>query len=215
MVNTIKAERRESSRRSDLSALRNGGYIPAVVYGYQLENVPVAVSERELTMTLREVGRNGVIRLEVEGKPVNVILNDYQLDVLKGDFRHADFLAIDMNEELEAEVNITLLGDEDAPGVKEGGTINQPLWTVNVKAKPSDVPETLEVDVSGLQVGETLTIGDVKASWGVEVTDEDDAVLVTITAPRTQEEMDSLDEEPAETTAEPEVIGEKEGSENE
>lgn len=215
MVNTIKAERRESSRRSDLSALRNGGYIPAVVYGYQLENVPVAVSERELTMTLREVGRNGVIRLEVEGKPVNVILNDYQLDVLKGDFRHADFLAIDMNEELEAEVNITLLGDEDAPGVKEGGTINQPLWTVNVKAKPSDVPETLEVDVSGLQVGETLTIGDVKASWGVEVMDEDDAVLVTITAPRTQEEMDSLDEEPAETTAEPEVIGEKEGSENE
>ncbi|SIT93368.1 50S ribosomal protein L25/general stress protein Ctc [Edaphobacillus lindanitolerans] len=212
MVQTIKAERRESSKRSDLSALRNGGYIPAVVYGYQLDNVPVAVSERDLMMTLREVGRNGVIRLEVEGKPVNVILNDYQADVLKGDIRHADFLAINMDTEMEAEVTVTLSGDENAPGVKEGGTINQPLWTVHVKAKPSDMPETLEVDVSGLQVGETLTVGDVKEKWGVEVADEDDTVLVTITAPRTQEELDSLDEAPAEASAEPASAGNEEES---
>ncbi|MFC0230950.1 50S ribosomal protein L25/general stress protein Ctc [Bhargavaea ullalensis] len=209
MVQTIKAERREGSKRSDLSALRNGGYIPAVVYGYQLENVPVSVNERDLMMTLREVGRNGVIRLEVEGRPVNVILNDYQADVLKGDIRHADFLAINMDTAMEAEVSITLVGDEDAPGVKEGGTITQPLWTVNVSAKPSDMPETLEVDVSDLQVGETLTVGDVKGKWNVEVTDEDDTVLVTITAPRTQEELDSLDDESEEPSAEPEVVGEK------
>ncbi|MET3576230.1 large subunit ribosomal protein L25 [Bhargavaea ullalensis] len=189
--------------------MRNGGYIPAVVYGYQLENVPVSVNERDLMMTLREVGRNGVIRLEVEGRPVNVILNDYQADVLKGDIRHADFLAINMDTAMEAEVSITLVGDEDAPGVKEGGTITQPLWTVNVSAKPSDMPETLEVDVSDLQVGETLTVGDVKGKWNVEVTDEDDTVLVTITAPRTQEELDSLDDESEEPSAEPEVVGEK------
>jgi len=187
MATTIKAEKRAKSGRSKLSELRNDGYVPAVVYGYEMDSVPVAVRENDLFMTLRDEGRNAVFQLEVDGMKVNAVLHDYQMDVMKGEFKHADFLAIDMNTEMEAEVNIALIGEDVAPGVKEGGVLSQPFWTVNISAKPSDMPETLEVDVSGLAVGDSLTVGDVKAEWGVNVVDEDDKVLVTITAPRTEQ----------------------------
>ncbi|MFC7365285.1 MULTISPECIES: 50S ribosomal protein L25/general stress protein Ctc [Bhargavaea] len=187
MATTIKAEKREKSGRSKLTELRSGGFVPAVVYGYELESVPVAVRENDLYLTLRDEGRNAVFQLEVEGKKVNAVLHDYQMDVMKNEFKHADFLAIDMNTEMEAEVNISLIGDDTAPGVKEGGVLSQPFWTVNISAKPSDMPEALEVDVSEMAVGDSLTVGDVKSKWGVDVTDEDDKVLVTITAPRTEQ----------------------------
>lgn len=199
---TIKAEKREKSGRSKLTELRKSGYVPAVVYGYKLESVPVAVRENDLFMTLRDEGRNAVFQLEVEGKKVNAVLHDYQMDVMKGEFRHADFLAIDMNTEMEAEVNIVLTGDDMAPGVKEGGVLSQPFWTVNISAKPSDMPESLEVDVSGLAVGDTLTVGDVKSEWGVNVVDEDEKVLVTITAPRTEQADADADETEAAPDAE-------------
>ncbi|WP_213424284.1 50S ribosomal protein L25/general stress protein Ctc [Bhargavaea massiliensis] len=202
MATTIKAEKREKSGRSRLTELRNSGYVPAVVYGYKLESVPVAVRENELFMTLRDEGRNAVFQLEVEGKKVNAVLHDYQMDVMKGEFKHADFLAIDMNTEMEAEVNITLTGDDVAPGVKEGGVLNQPFWTVNISAKPSDMPESLEVDVSELAVGDSLTVGDVKSKWGVDVVDEDDKVLVTITAPRTEQADADADDTEAAPSAE-------------
>ena len=202
MATTIKAEKREKSGRSRLTELRNSGYVPAVVYGYKLESVPVAVRENELFMTLRDEGRNAVFQLEVEGKKVNAVLHDYQMDVMKGEFKHADFLAIDMNTEMEAEVNITLTGDDVAPGVKEGGVLNQPFWTVNISAKPSDMPESLEVDVSELAVGDSLTVGDVKSKWGVDVVDEDDKVLVTITAPRTEQADTDADDTEAAPSAE-------------
>ncbi|EMR05056.1 50S ribosomal protein L25 [Bhargavaea cecembensis DSE10] len=205
MATTIKAERREKSGRSTLTELRNGGYVPAVVYGYELDSVPVAVRENELFMTLRDEGRNAVFQLEVEGKKVNAVLHDYQMDVMKGEFRHADFLAIDMNTEMEAEVNITLTGDEVAPGVKEGGVLSQPFWTVNVSAKPSDMPESLEVDVSEMAVGDTLTVGDIKSKWGVNVVDEDEKVLVTITAPRTEQADSDAEEGAADPEAAPDA----------
>lgn len=193
MATTIKAEKRVKSGRSGLTELRNGGYVPAVVYGYELDSVPVSVRENDLFMTIRDEGRNAVFQLDVEGKKVNAVLHDYQMDVMKGEFKHADFLAIDMNIEMEAEVNITLKGDDVAPGVKEGGVLSQPSWTVNISAKPSDMPESLEVDVSELAVGDSLTVGDLKSKWGVDVVDEDDKVLVTITAPRTEQAESDAD----------------------
>ncbi|MCM3088931.1 large subunit ribosomal protein L25 [Bhargavaea ginsengi] len=201
MAMTIKAEKREKSGRSGLTGLRTEGYVPAVVYGYKLESVPVAIREKDLMMTLRDEGRNAVFQLEVDGKKVNAVLHDYQTDVMKGEFKHADFLAIDMNTEMEAEVNVSLIGDDVAPGIKEGGVLSQPFWTVNISAKPSDMPESLEVDVSEMAVGDTLTVGDIKSKWGVDVTDEDDKVLATITAPRVEQAEDDAEEGAADPEA--------------
>ena len=128
------------------------------------------------TKNVTEVGRNGVMKLDVDGKPVNVVLSDYQMDALKGKFVHADFLAINMSNELEVHVTVTLTGTPK--GVREGGVLNQPVREVNVKVKPSDIPDSIEFDVSELAIGETLTVGDVRDKTNFKILDDDDVALV-------------------------------------
>lgn len=208
MSTAIQSKARETKTRSALTALRNDGFIPSVVYGYNTESTPIAVKEGELLKTLREVGRNGVIKLEVGGKQLNVVLNDFQEDALKGDIRHADFLAIDMSEELEVDVTVHLVGE--SVGEKEGGVVQQPNREVTIKVKPSDIPESLEVDISGLQIGETITVADVREKSKFEILSDDDFALVLISAPRTEAEMEELEADTGAADAEPEVIGDKE-----
>ena len=93
-------------------------------------------------------------------KKLNVVLNDYQSDALKGEIRHADFLAINMTEELEVDVTVQLVGE--SIGEKEGGVVQQPNREVTIKVKPSDIPETFDVDISELQIGETITVADIR-----------------------------------------------------
>ncbi|PIC85360.1 50S ribosomal protein L25/general stress protein Ctc [Sporosarcina sp. P20a] len=204
-MSTINSNLRETDKKT-VSELRKSGWIPSVVYGYKTESTPIAVKERDLLDTLHETGRNGVIKLTVDGKDVNVVLNDYQADVLTGFLTHADFLAINMTEELEVDVAINLVGD--APGEKAGGTIQQPVWEVTIRVKPSDIPDHIDVDVSALEIGETILVGDIRDKVKFEILTEDEVGLVTISAPRTEEELEALDEATENTGAEPEVIGE-------
>ncbi|ARF17572.1 50S ribosomal protein L25/general stress protein Ctc [Sporosarcina ureae] len=204
-MSTIMSNLRETDKNT-VSELRKSGWIPSVVYGYETESTPIAVKERDLLDTLRETGRNGVIKLTVDGNDKNVVLNDYQADVLTGFLTHADFLAINMTEELEVDVAINLVGD--APGEKAGGTIQQPVWEITIRVKPSDIPEHIDVDVSELEIGETILVGDIRDKVKFEILTEDEVGLVTISAPRSAEELEALDEATESTEAEPEVIGE-------
>lgn len=206
MAIKMKALKRESGTpHSSLTQLRGKGDVPGIVYGYQAETTPLTVSEKDLIKTLRESGRNGVINLELDGKTYNVVLSDYQMDALKGNFKHVDFLAINMSDELEVVASVHTIGE--SPGEKEGGVLNQPNREVNIKVKPSDIPDSLEVDVSKLEIGDTLTVGEVRGTVSYEILDEDDFILVSVTAPRTQEELDELDEATETEGAEPEVVG--------
>lgn len=211
-MNAIQSNLRETDKKT-VTQLRKDGWIPSVVYGYKTESTSIAVKERDLLDTLRETGRNGVIKLNVDGKDVNVVLNDYQADVLTGFLTHADFLAINMTEELEVDVTINLVGD--APGEKEGGTVQQPVWEITVRVKPSDIPEHIDVDVSELQIGDTITVADIREKVKFEILTEDEIGLVMVSAPRTEEEMEALDEATEDTSAEPEVIGEDKEEEEE
>ena len=189
MNTTIAAKKRQN--KSSLSNLRNSGYIPAVVYGYQKDSTAIAVSERDLLKTLKVTGKNGVMQLDVDGQSMNVMLKDYQQSILKGQLIHADFLAINMSEELEMEVTITMLGEE---AVKEG-ILQQPNREVTVKVKPSNVPDTIEVDVSSLQIGEKITVGDLRDKVNFTIMNDDDFTLVTVTAPHANIEEDEAAEE--------------------
>ncbi|MFS0690785.1 50S ribosomal protein L25/general stress protein Ctc [Sporosarcina sp. 179-K 8C2 HS] len=208
MSTAIQSKTRETKTRSALTALRNDGFIPSVVYGYNTENTPIAVREGDLLKTLREVGRNGVIQLELDGKKLNVVLNEFQEDALKGEIRHADFLSIDMAEELEVDVTVQLVGE--SIGEKEGGVVQQPNREVTIKVKPSDIPESFEVDISEMQIGDTLSVADVRGKSKFEIITDDDYALVTISAPRSEEELEELEADTGAADAEPEVIGEKE-----
>ncbi|MFC4410258.1 50S ribosomal protein L25/general stress protein Ctc [Chungangia koreensis] len=186
-MSTLTAKTREGKQqRSKLTELRNSGYIPGVVYGYQLEATAIAVPEKELMKAMKESGRNGVLTLNVDGNDVNVMLSDYQQDIMKGQITHADFLAVNMSNELEVKVVVTLTGESE--GVKAGGILEQPNRELILKVKPSDVPESVEVDISGLQVGETLKVADIREKVKFQILDDDDLTLVTVSAPRVSEE---------------------------
>ncbi len=205
MTVKMTAQKRESSNKnSALTELRTQGNVPGVVYGFQTETTPVTVSEIDLIKTLRESGRNGVISLEIDGTTKNVVLSDYQMDALKGSFKHVDFLAINMSDELEVAATVHLTGE--SVGEKEGGFITQPNREVNIRVKPSDIPDALEIDITELAIGDTITVGDIRGTVSYEILDEDDFILVSATAPRTQEEMDEL-ETVSDEDAEPEVVG--------
>jgi large subunit ribosomal protein L25 len=206
MSTTIQSELRVKGQHSTITELRTAGFVPAVVYGYKTEATPISVNERDLLKTLRITGRNGVMKLQVDGNEVNVVLNDYQADPLKGTVLHADFLAINMTEELEVSVQINLVGE--SKGEKEGGIISQPNFELDIKVKPADIPESYDIDISDLEIGDTLTVADIREKSKYEILSEDDYALVTISAPRSEEELEALDEATEDVSAEPEVIGE-------
>ena len=206
MSTTIQSQIREKAQQSTLTELRQGGFVPAVVYGYKTESIAISVNSRDLLKTLRVTGRNGVMKLQVEGKEINVVLNDYQSDPLKGDILHADFLAINMTEELEVDVQINLVGE--SVGEKAGGVLQQPNWELKIKVKPSDIPEAFDVDISELDIGETITVADIREKSKYEILTEDEYTLVLLSAPRSEEDLEALDADAAAASAEPEVIGE-------
>ncbi|GKV70382.1 50S ribosomal protein L25 [Sporosarcina sp. NCCP-2716] len=207
MSTALQSEKRETAPQSALRQLRQEGKVPSVVYGFKTEATPITVDERDLLKTVQKHGRNGAFKLAVDGQDIDVMLSDYQADVLTGKVEHADFLAINMAEELEVDVTIHLTGD--SPGEKAGGVVQQPLWELKVKAKPSDIPEHIEVDVSKLEIGGAIQVSDLREGAKYEILNEDDETIVLVSAPRTEEELDALDDETAGGTAEPEVVSEK------
>ena len=207
--------RQGKQTRSDLKQLRNSGKVPAVVYGYGTKNTSVKVDEVEFIKVIREVGRNGVIDLGVGSKTIKVMVSDYQFDPLKNQITHIDFLAINMSEERTVEVQVQLVGE--AVGAKEGGVVEQPLFNLEVTATPENIPETIEVDISELQVNDSLAVSDIKISGDFTIENNPEDSIVTVVPPTdepSEEKVEAMEGESA--TEEPEVVGEdKEDDEEE
>lgn len=189
MNGLLHAKERTGFRNSDLTDLRKLGNIPAVVYGANFDSKAVYISEAELQKTMREVGRNGVISLDINGAQHNVVVNQYQTDPLKRSIVHIDFLAVDMTKEISAQVRLVLVGE--AAGVKDGGVLQQPVHELSVTATPADIPPLIEVDVTNLQVGETLTIADIWGYEGLKISHDAEEVIASILPPKQEEEIHS------------------------
>jgi large subunit ribosomal protein L25 len=189
LSNVIQAKERTEFRNSALTRLREEGNIPAVVYGAEMESKAVYFNGAEFFKTIREVGRNGVMSLELNGKKFNVILSDYQSDPIKREIVHADFLAVDMSTEINASVRLVLTGE--ATGVKDGGVLQQPLYEVSITSTPANIPSAIEVDVTSLQVGETITIGEIRDRFNFLINHEDFETIASILPPKQEEEIDT------------------------
>ena len=207
--------RQGKQTRSDLKKLRNTGKVPAVVYGYGTKNTSVKVDEVEFIKVIREVGRNGVIDLGVGSKTIKVMVSDYQFDPLKNQITHIDFLAINMTEERTVDVPVQLVGE--AVGAKEGGVVEQPLFDLQVTATPENIPESIEVDITDLQINDSYSGGDIKVSGDFTIENDPEESVVTVVPPTdepSEEEIEAMEGESA--TEEPEVAGEdKEDKEDE
>ena len=191
---TLEAEKREKSRHSVLTGLRQEGKIPAVVYGRKSGSTPISIREKDFLKTVREAGRNGIISLDIDGNKTDVILTDYQHDFLKNEIIHADFFTVDMSSDIEVEVQVVLAGE--AAGVKDGGVMQQSTHELSIKAKPGDIPASIEVDVTNLKVGDTITVADLKEKGGnFEIKHDDSLVIASILPPKQEEEIHSGEEQ--------------------
>ncbi|WP_368864344.1 50S ribosomal protein L25/general stress protein Ctc [Staphylococcus sp. 11-B-312] len=206
--------RQGKQTRSDLKTLRKIGKVPAIVYGYGTKNTSVKVDEVQFIKVIREVGRNGVIELGVGSKTIKVMVSDYQFDPLKNQITHIDFLAINMSEERTVEVPVQLTGE--AVGAKEGGVVEQPLFDLEVTATPDNIPESIEIDISELDVNDSYSVADIKVSGDFTIENDPEESVVTVVPPTeepTEEEIEAMEGESE--TEEPEVVGEDKEDEEE
>ncbi|MFV0560243.1 MAG: 50S ribosomal protein L25/general stress protein Ctc [Enterococcus sp.] len=196
---SLEVSKREVRPRSLRNKLRHEGRIPAVVYGYQIDSTALSVDGQTFGKIIRENGANTVFSMTIDGKQINALVHKLQSNTFTNHFEHIEFLSVNMSEETEVETEITLVGD--AAGVKAGGVLTQTLYTALVSATPANLPERIEVDVTSLEIGESLTVADLPKQKGFTIITDGEEQIVSITEAKAIE-----DEEPAEAT-EPEVIG--------
>jgi large subunit ribosomal protein L25 len=213
---------RERLGSAESRRLRREGLVPGVLYGGG-EPVAISIEQRELRRALTgAAGLHSILDVEIDGKGEThaSILKEYQVDPVRGGVTHVDLQEVRLDKPISASVSVQLEGGEDAPGVREGGVLSQPLREVTVEALPLEVPEHLVLDVSGMEIGGTLRISDLSAPEGVTLLDDSEMVVATVTAPTkvvepepTEEELAAMEaegegeegEEAAEGGAEPEA----------
>lgn len=193
---TLRAEARPRGTKGDLRALRNKGMLPAVVYGKEAGNLLVQCPEKELVSILAGHSTGGtLINLEVAdgnkpGKvPYLVMIREVQRDPVKQKLMHVDFYQVSLTEEIQTEIPVHLVGD--APGVKDGGLLQHLLRDVTVSCLPGKLPERLEADISGLGLGDQLTVAGLQVPEGVKVLNDPESIVAHVVAPAVEEEPTS------------------------
>jgi large subunit ribosomal protein L25 len=186
--------------------LRRSGRVPGIVYGGGGESVGFDADARELRLAL--AGSGAVLDLSVDGNTATpVVLKEVQRDPVRGETVHVDLLRVRLDEAIHAIVPLELTGAEDAPGVKEGGVLEQITRELNVQALPTAIPESIVQDIGEMQIGDTIALEMLSAPAGVTLLDDPETVLATLSPPRLQTEADE------EIEAETELVGEGESAE--
>ncbi|MDF1542251.1 MAG: 50S ribosomal protein L25 [Anaerosomatales bacterium] len=206
----IQARVRETTGKQN-RRLAGSSEIPAVLYGPARDTVSLALDRHEFELMMAHHGAGSTIvsiALEAEKKPVNAVIREVQHSPVKGNILHVDFLAIRMDQKLQATLSFNFVGD--SPGVKAGGVLMHSMREVMVEALPADLPDSIDVDISELEMGHAITVADLVAPEGVEITDDPEGVVCSVTVPT----LEPTEEELAEEVAEPEVIGEEASEES-
>jgi large subunit ribosomal protein L25 len=199
---------REVSNSRATRRLRREGQVPGVLYGGGDDAVPFTVDERELRHAL--AARGAVLELDLGGDTTPAVLKDAQHHPVRGHTMHVDFLRVRLDVAIHSVVTLELVGGEDAPGAIEGGVLEHVTREVNIESLPTDIPERLQLDVSGMQVNDTMFLSSVTAPEGVTILDDlEETVVATLTPPKLQAELEALDEEAA-LEQETELVGEGE-----
>jgi large subunit ribosomal protein L25 len=201
----VKSRDADGSRAA--RRLRRSGRVPGVVYGSGADPVGFDADARELRLAL--AGSGAVLDLSVDGaKATPVVLKDAQRHPVRGETTHVDLLRVRLDEKIHAVVPVELAGVEEAPGVKEGGVLEQITREVNVEALPTAIPESIVQEVGEMQIGDTLMLSTLTAPEGVVLLDDlEESVLATLSPPRLQAEVAE------EIEAETELVGEGEEGE--
>jgi large subunit ribosomal protein L25 len=197
----LEVQAREPGGSRAARRLRRSGIVPGVVYGGGENPVCFQVPARELRQVLAHSG--ALLDLSLDGaKPTPVVLKDLVRLPVTGEATHLDLLRVRLDQAIHATVVVHLVGADDAPGVKEGGVLEQVTREVTIEALPTDIPDAIEHDVSGVVIGDTITVEALSAPSGVTILDDPETVVLTVTPPRLQTEEEPEIEEETELVAE-------------
>ncbi len=198
----VQTESRKPGGKNVNRRLRGAGKIPAVLYGQGKAPLPLAVNPEVVREILySDSGRNTIFAVSVDGgSQCNAMVKDYQLDPVRGNLIHADFLQIAMDRTLELTVPVEIIGESE--GVKLGGLMDIVTREIEIECLPGDIPESIKVDITGLKINDNIRVKSLPADPKVKILTDADVVIVTIVPPL-KEEVPV--EAPAEA-AEPEVI---------
>jgi large subunit ribosomal protein L25 len=187
-ISTLAAKKRDQAGKGPARQLRMKNLIPAVCYGPYDKPLHVAVDPEAIKVAIATPHKfNTVMKLQVEGGETRTVLfKDYERDPVDGHMLHADFLEVRMDKDVVVNVPVVLVGKPH--GVTEGGILQQVARTLAVLCKPSDIPEKIEVDVSGLAIAESLHVKDVKAPAGVKFKVKGDQTVAVVNVPEKEEE---------------------------
>ena len=203
----LEVHPREQTGSSQARRLRREGLVPGILYGHGMEPVKVAIADRDLYHVLHTgAGSNVLIDLYI-GKDKHLAMpREIQRDHVRGEFIHIDFLAVRADEKITVDVPVHLVGESH--GVKEGGVVEHHLWDLKVECLPTNVPQSIEADITSLGIGDSLSVADLKPPQGAEILTPPEEAIVSVVPPpvlKLEEEVAAVEGEEAEAEAEGEA----------
>ncbi|MFP4381517.1 MAG: 50S ribosomal protein L25 [Candidatus Sumerlaeia bacterium] len=207
----LKATARSEKGKGANRRLRQGGEIPIILYGLKEEPNMLSINDLDLLHAASEAGDESVMfRIKAEGADFSeqlAMIRDVQRDPVTEKILHLDMIRIDINKPIDVEVTIHGHGTPD--GVREGGILEQVLWSLHIRCLPNLVPSYYEVDISGIGFGDAMHVSEIEIGEGIELLTDPEEVLFQVNIPKMVEEEEEEAAEGEEEMAEPEVIGEK------
>jgi large subunit ribosomal protein L25 len=181
----LKAQARSGVGKGAARALRREGLIPAVIYGDKKAPLPISISYNEAMKAIYAGGfLSHIVTVDVGGEKHRVIPRDYQLDPVKDKALHVDFLRVGKGTKLNVQVHVNFINEDASPGIKRGGVLNVVHHTLDLTVDADNIPEEVTVDLTGLDVGDSVHISSVKLPAGAtDHSHEDDLTIATIVAP--------------------------------
>jgi large subunit ribosomal protein L25 len=198
-MNTLEANIRDTKTKGELSALRDNGNVPAIIYGGEAHNEKVSISKKLLKSLIeKENFLSNIIALNVSGKTQNVLPKEIKYDIITDEPIHVDFLRVVPGVKIKIEVPVKFINHESSPGLKRGGVLNIVRRKVELKCPSEKIPENLVIDLDGIDIGESFKISSISLDKEVTPTIQGrDFVIATLAAPTVMKEP----EKPAEAEA--------------
>jgi large subunit ribosomal protein L25 len=198
-MNSLDANIRNTKTKGDLSALRDNGVVPAIIYGGEAENEKVSISKKLLKSLLdKENFLSNIVILNVDGKPQNVLPREVKYHIISDDPIHVDFLRVVPGVKIRIEVPVQFINHEKSPGLKRGGVLNIVRRKVELRCPSEKIPKSLVIDLDGVEIGESFKISSITLETDVAPTIKGrDFVIATLAAPTVMKEP----EKPAEAEA--------------
>ena len=198
-MNSLSANIRNTKTKGEISALRNNGNVPAIIYGGEAKNEKISISKKLLKSLIeKENFLSNIVTLNVDGKSQNVLPKEIKYHIISDEPIHVDFLRVVPGLKIKIEVPVQFINHEKSPGLKRGGVLNIVRRKVELRCPSEKIPESLVIDLDGIEIGESFKISSIKLETDVEPTIRGrDFVIATLAAPTVMKEP----EKPAEAEA--------------